>query len=241
MAIRNSASPPGRWGDEDFVRVWDSQPTSPLKAEQLDIITEVIRRNWRKGARILDLGCGTGKAEELIFDRLPVARFVCVDRSEVMLGLARKKLRRFGDQCVFVQADLARLNRAVIPGSSFRFIISMDAIHELEDRSKLRLLRYCCDHLARDGFLLILDRLALDLAHFRIPLAGVLKRLQREARSQSGQLSDCFVDHRSRDHEYPLTLESYFRLLRKAGFDAALLHLHLHKAVIVARPFRRVD
>lgn len=236
MAISNSPSAPGRWGDREFVKVWDSQPTNPLKAEQLDIMAEVIRDNWRRGSRILDLGCGTGKTEAVILERLPVARFICVDRSDVMLDFARKRLRAYGDQCLFVTADLAELGRLKLPGSPFRFVVSVDAIHEFPDAAKLRLLRVCRRSLTRDGLLLILDRIALDVARFRRPLACVLGRMQRMNGSRSGQLSDHFVDPRGPEHEYPLALEPYFRLLRRARLAPALLHLHLHKAVIAARP-----
>jgi SAM-dependent methyltransferase len=226
---------PGRWGDHEFVKVWDSQPTMPLKAEQLDILADVIKDNWRRGARILDLGCGTGKTEALILERLPVARFVCVDRSEVMLGFARERLQGFGAQCRFVMTDLDRLGSIGVPGAPFRFIITVDAIHELPDAAKARLFKFCRRNLTHDGLLLILDRIALDLPRFHRPLASVLRRLQRQAGSHSGQLSDGFVDPRNHDHEHPLALDPYFRMLRRAGFSPAVLHLHLHKALIAAR------
>ena len=227
---------PGRWGDRDFVRVWDSQPANLLKAEQLDILAAVIKENWRRGSRILDLGCGTGKTEALILDRLPVARFTCVDRSEVMLDFARQRLGRFADQCRFVTADLARLASLRVPGSPFRFIITVDVVHELPDVAKARLFKFCRQSLTRDGLLLILDRVALDLLRFRRAMASVLGRLQRVAGSRSGQFSDCFVDLRHQDHEHPLGLEHHFRLLCRSGFSPALLHLHLHKALIAAGP-----
>jgi SAM-dependent methyltransferase len=228
-----------KWHDRAFVRVWDSQRTVPLKAEQLDILADVIKENWRRGARILDLGCGTGKTEAVILDRLPVARFICVDRSAVMLDFARERLRGFGAQCRFVMTDLDRLESIGVPGSPFRFIVSVDAIHELSDAAKARLFKFCRRNMTHDGLLLIHDRIALDLPGFHRPLASVLGRLQRQAGSHSGQLSDNFVDPRSHDHEHPLALEPYFRILRRAGLSAALLHLHLHKALIAAKPQHR--
>jgi SAM-dependent methyltransferase len=233
--MRNTASP-GKWGDREFVKVWDSQPTNPLKAEQLDILANVVRDNWKRGSRILDLGCGTGKTEALILERLPVARFVCVDRSEVMLGFARERLQGFGSQSRFVTTDLDRLESVGMPGAPFRFILSVDVVHELPDAAKARLFRLCRRNLTQDGMLLILDRIALDLHQFRRPMASVLGRLQHLQGSHSGQLSDHFADPRRPDHEHPLALEPYLRMFRACGLAPAILHLHFHKALFVARP-----
>jgi SAM-dependent methyltransferase len=236
LRTRHSASTPGRWNDEDFVRVWDKHPSHPLKLEQLDILAAVVSENWRRGARVLDLGCGTGKVEERILARLPVARFVCVDRSDTMLKFARKRLAAYGQQCRFVRADLARVDRLELPDRPFRFIILVDVVHELTDPAKRKLLRFCRRNLTPDGIVLFIDRIALDVKNLGSAHAAVLRRLQRLTGIRTGQFSGCFVDSRHRDHERPLALEPYLRLFRACGFAPAVLHLHFHKALFAARP-----
>jgi SAM-dependent methyltransferase len=237
LAIRNSvsaaaAADTGRWHDRLFVKGWDKLAQNPLKADQLDLIATVIKDNWRARARVLDLGCGTGKFEAVLLARLPRARFVCVDRSEVMLERARERL---GPACRFVSRDLARLDGLALAESPFRFIVTVDVLHELTDSAKLRLLRFCRANLARDGLLLVLDRLAVDAARLGPAYRSVLGRLQRATGVKSGQFSGCFTDPRHHDHEHPWTLDRYIASFKRAGFVAGCLHLHFHKAVFAAR------
>ena len=232
----NNPATPGRWNDEDFVRVWDKHVSNPLKLEQLDVLAAVVSQNWRRGARILDLGCGTGKVEERILERLPVARITCVDRSEVMLKFARRRLAPYVQQCRFVCADLGRINRVELSDRPFRFILLIDVVHELTDPAKRRLLRFCRQSLTPDGMLLSIDRIALDLKNLGSVHAALLRRLQRRTGIRTGQFSGCFADSRHRDHENPLALEPYLRLFRTCGFAPAVLHLHFHKVLFAAQP-----
>lgn len=230
-----AAHPADKWSDRDFIRVWDARPPSALRREQMDIMAAVIKDNYRPGARILSLGCGTGRLEELIFSRAPNAKFTSVDRSAVMLELAAEKLARHCANVTFVQSDLARLDRARLPGAPFQFITSVNVIHELPDPGKRRLFRVCRANLAANGLLLILDRLAIDRKRLHAAYASTLARLQRITGEKMGELSPDFVDPRATDHEQPISLEQYLRWLRAARFEPAVLHLHFHKALIAAR------
>ncbi len=225
-----------RWTNRAFVRDWDRKPPNRLKAEQLDILVAVVKESWRTGSRILDLGCGTGKTEKLILRHVPDARFVCVDRSVAMLELARKRLASHAGQCRFLTHDLAQIQALDLAERPFRFILLVDTVHELSDPAKRRLFRFCRAHLAERGLLLILDRIALDLSSLRPAHLAVLRRLQRVTRSSTGQLSKTFADPRAKDHEHPLHLERYLRMLGSAGLTPALLHLHFHKVLLAATP-----
>lgn len=60
-----------------------------------------------KVAYVLEMGCGTGRfAEMLLEEHVPSdARYVGIDISETMVGLARVRLARFGGRAVVDQAD----------------------------------------------------------------------------------------------------------------------------------------
>jgi ubiquinone/menaquinone biosynthesis C-methylase UbiE len=70
---------------------------------------EALLRNGRfETARsVLELGCGTGKFAEGLLDRhLPSdARYVGVDISRTMRGIAAQRLERFGERAVIVATD----------------------------------------------------------------------------------------------------------------------------------------
>jgi len=238
-AVSDRCGPPDKWLDRGFIRVWDARPPSLLRKEQLDILAALVKDNWRKGCRILDLGCGTGKLEQLLFGCLPLARFTSVDGSPAMLGVAREKLVSRAAQVEFVQHDLARLSEARLPGRPFRLIVSVNVIHELTHDAKRRLLKVCRNNLARNGTLLIIDRVAIERQRLRESYSAVLRRLQRLNGEASGELSSDFLNPRAPDHERPATLDQYFRWLRSAGFTPGLLHLHFHKALIAAKPCRQ--
>src|SRR5919198_1589774 len=70
--------------------------------------------------RVLDVGCGSARVGELALEA-GAARYVGVDFSEPMLGLARERLERFGDRAELVQGDF----RTVPLYGSFDVVIAL--------------------------------------------------------------------------------------------------------------------
>jgi SAM-dependent methyltransferase len=66
------------------------------------LAVEVVRAH--PDARVLDVGCGSGRVAEELLDA-GAAKYVGIDFSAPMLELSRTRLSRFGDKVTLVQGD----------------------------------------------------------------------------------------------------------------------------------------
>jgi 2-polyprenyl-3-methyl-5-hydroxy-6-metoxy-1,4-benzoquinol methylase len=78
--------------------------------------------------RVLDVGGGSGRLGELFLDQ-GASRYVDVDLSDSMLGLARERLERFGDKVTLIQGDFLETQ---IPGS-YDVILAMGYFDYIEN------------------------------------------------------------------------------------------------------------
>ena len=79
--------------------------------DRREFALEVAREH--DAPRVLDVGGGSGRIGELVLDQ-GASRYVDVDLSDAMLGLARERLERFGDKVTLIQGDFLE---TPIPGS----------------------------------------------------------------------------------------------------------------------------
>ena len=82
----------------------------PGYQEMLDLVAEACRRYLPEGARIIDLGCGTGNASLAILRKIPSARIYLLDGSGRMVKVAEEKISRAHPGAILgcKVADLAR-------------------------------------------------------------------------------------------------------------------------------------
>jgi SAM-dependent methyltransferase len=108
----------------------------------------------RTGARVLDLGCGTGHAVNLMARAFPASRFVGLDNSADALRLAEAE--RTGSTPEPENAEFQLSDAAELPAHPpFDVITAFDAVHD--QRSPGLVLRRIHDALAPGGVFVMVD------------------------------------------------------------------------------------
>lgn len=141
-------------------------------------------------ARVLELGCGTGRFLQWVGEHRPDAHLTGVDLCPAMLAHARAKVRA----AELHEADLEKVD---LPEAGFDLVLSLNVLHHLNDpTAHLRqLARWCapggtvllCDF-ARDSLLLRLAEFYWERFHASHHRAYSHRELTRRIREQ-GDLS----------------------------------------------------
>lgn len=224
-----------RWHDLDFAQRWDStaQVGNPTRLEILDILVSIVAHVHQFGATILDLGIGSGRVEELLYARLPEARVVGVDGSPAMLALARERLAPVADRCLLVDHDFADIESLRLPPADYRLVISVQALHHAPVEQQRAVIKFAHDLLPAGGVFLLVERIALDAAQLGEIYGAMWERLERLATIKSGWDPAAYLQRLRDKADHVAPLEDHLNWLRKAGFAAACLHLHLDRALLV--------
>ena len=156
------------------------------------------------GARVLDLGCGTGLELEEYFRLNPEADVTGIDLSEAMLNALKEKLpdRRI---------SLVRGSYFDVPFGEkiYDAAVSVESLHHFPAEQKEALYTKLRAALKDNGFFALTDYFAesgeLEKEYFRN-----LKQL----RAEQGLPEDEFFHY-----DTPLTVDHEIRILRQAGFS----------------------
>ena len=155
------------------------------------------------GARVLDLGCGTGLELGYYFDMVPTASITGVDLAPGMLEELRRK---------FPHKALALICGSYfdVPfgENTFDSAVSVESLHHFTKEEKIPLYTKLCKALKPGGYFILTDYFAADQAEERARRAELL-RLKREQ-----GLSDGEFYH----YDTPLTVEHEREALLAACF-----------------------
>jgi tRNA (cmo5U34)-methyltransferase len=205
----------------------------PTRPEQLDLMVSLIADHAAPGDRLLDLGCGVGYVGGLILDRYPELRLVGIDRSSESLGKAQINLAHVADRATLLEGDMEAIDEIPLPDTSYRFITSVLAFHEISDTAKRTVIDWAVDHLEADGFFLLYDRIRLDEPSLFSLQQSVWERIER-IHGEAMRTADSYDEYRESfaNRTPPASVENYLSWFDSAGLAAACLHLHGNTALI---------
>lgn len=157
------------------------------------------------GAKILDLGCGTGLELEYYFILNPSARVTGIDLTESMLNALKNK---------FPEKDLTLICGSYfdVPfdENTFDAAVSVESLHHFTKDEKIPLYTKLCKSLKDNGYFILTDYFALtdeDEQAFR----NELHRLKKE---------QGINDNEFYHYDTPLTVEHETEALLEAGFSS---------------------
>lgn len=117
-------------------------------------VAMLVEMTKADGARVLDLGCGTGILSEFVLTRLPTASMTLFDQSAEMLEVATRRLQQYA-----ITTDQGSFDESLSAGP-FDAVISGLAIHHLPDENKAGLIRRVVGTLANGGVFINADQVA---------------------------------------------------------------------------------
>ena len=125
----------------------------------LPLVPDVVER-LRAGARVLDVGCGQGRALLAMAEAFPRSRYTGIDahRPVIERAQARAGARGVGDRVRFEVGDAA----AGVPGGPYDVVCVFDVLHDAADPPGL--LRTAKGALAPGGAVLLLEPNVADTA-----------------------------------------------------------------------------
>jgi SAM-dependent methyltransferase len=207
----------------------------PTRAEQLDILADVIAGLADPGELVVDLGCGVGYLAHLLTAKRGDLRYLGIDRNPEALANAAAG---FADRPEYrwQPGDLQQIDALEIE-EPVRFIVSVLAFHDLTDAEKRRVIAWAGARLGDDGMFLLYDRLRLAAPELFGAQRVLWDRLER-VHGWGMRRADSFPDY-LRDlgaGNNPAALDDYRVWFADAGLGFAPLHLHGNIALMAAAP-----
>ena len=157
------------------------------------------------GAKLIDLGCGTGLELEHYFRLNPSAKITGIDLTESMLNALKNK---------FPERDLTLICGSYfdVPfdENTFDAAVSVESLHHFTKEEKILLYTKLCKSLKDSGYFILTDYFALadeDERAFR----NELLRLKKE---------QGIDDNEFYHYDTPLTVEHETEALHQAGFSS---------------------
>lgn len=116
-----------------------------------------IEARLRAGAAVVDIGCGVGNLVRALARAYPASRFLGIDIDTHGIALARKRLAGEPEAAARVTFEERGGDSLAAYEGEFDLALLFQALHEIDDDARPRLIAACGRALRDDGALVIVD------------------------------------------------------------------------------------
>ncbi|HYO87001.1 MAG TPA: class I SAM-dependent methyltransferase [Candidatus Limnocylindrales bacterium] len=231
------------WRNPSLAQGWSCDPHrhNPLRAEQVDVLLTLIEAVFQPGKTLLDLGSGSGLIEAELFERVPHAQVVGIDRSEPMMALAAERLKPWPFSFIQIRCDLSDPACLVgvnspLPRQFYQVAFSVQALHHLSREGHLAVYLALAEILEPGGWFFTVDRMAVDASLFEAyqTLWARLGRTHGFAVHEGADMHE-HAAMMAKQGDTPLPVRDHLALLAEAGFTASVVQAYGNRALIAAR------
>lgn len=184
--------------------------TIPYYQEFYRQTLDIVRQRNFSNINWLDLGCGTGTLEKLIFQEFSDVQFTLVDPSEKMIKQAQEKLKN--DSIQYICADSASIQFA----GCFDVVTAIQSHHYMQEDERRKATKRVYNSLKNGGIYISFENVIPedeDVKMFELLRWGKYQqrhgKTEEEAKAHNAR---CGVNY------FPLTVNGHIELLKETGF-----------------------
>ncbi|MFV2031366.1 MAG: hypothetical protein ACC663_02625, partial [Gammaproteobacteria bacterium] len=139
-------------------------------------------------------------------------------------------------QLEFRELAFAALDRQSLPEAPFRFVICVQALHEVDHAEKQRLFAQVRNLIDKDGKFYVLDRFTYDHENFSDEYRATWQRLNQTAELAEPLDYDSYHTRYSAKTDHVAGVDDYLGWMQEAGFNAVCIYQQFNRALLCARP-----
>ena len=195
--------------------------------EMIETIVDLLSITSPK--EILDIGCGIGNIEELIFEKLPNSKITCIELSSEMASVSKERLIKFQNKVNIICQDILNFESK----QKFDVIFSNLVIHNLSIAKKKELLKKIRTWLKPNGIFIWGEFMDWKDKEIDKHFMDYRKKVILESGADKKIVEDILVKE---EKDPRLTVIETIDLLRKVGFkNPEVLWVYSFLAVFWAR------
>lgn len=181
-----------KFHDEAYAEGWaDRFQLNPERLQSFEKIGDIVSGIAEINGKILELGTGPGYLAEYLLTRFDSIKYHCVDFSEPMIQIAKRRLGGLSTITKFIRADLTG-DWAVKVSKDYDAIVTTWALHDLGSKQNIHNVYLNAKKVLAPGGLLVNvdfikpDGVDRDYENGRLSVSEHLKLLQ-----QAGYIDVC--------------------------------------------------